>query len=411
MGAESALGRSGPDGSWPEQADAEVSAPRAAVAAMPRVAFLFNAQAHQILHGITTAEALAMGWRVNVDILAASSAHLDLARAATGPDGHCLMRFERIGSPLLHRIAALRRSAVPPKLLTLIGARRQLDRYEAIALPERTSTIIRHFGVRRPRLIHVDHGAGDRAAGFDPRIARFDFALVAGEKQRRRMLAEGLIRPGAHATVGYPKFEAADRLRDPAWSPFAESRPVILYNPHFSPALSSWPSDGLRIVDAIARSGRFNLIVAPHIRMCDNPRTRATVRAALAPYAGLPNVHVDLGSQRSIDMSYTMLADLYVGDVSSQIYEYLRTPRPALFVDSRGRDWRDDPDFAHWHFGPVIQGGVGVIAAIDAAFSSHRHYADRQRTAFADTFDLRDGESHSHRAAASIAAYLGIAVR
>ncbi|WP_016745183.1 CDP-glycerol glycerophosphotransferase family protein [Rhizorhabdus wittichii] len=378
-----------------------------AVAPLPRVAFLFNAQAHQILHGITTAEALALGWQVDVDILSASATHLDLARTLTQGESHGLLRFERIGPRLLHRTADLLRSAVPPKLLTLASVRRQLDRYDAIALPERTSTIMRRLGVVRPRLIHVDHGAGDRAAGFDRRIARFDFALVAGEKQRRRMLAEGLIRPGAHAVVGYPKFEAIDRLRDPHWTPFADDRPIILYNPHFSAKLGSWPRHGVAIVDAIVRDGRFNLIVAPHIRLCDNARARAAATAVLAPYAGRPGVHVDLGSHRSIDMSYTTLADIYVGDVSSQVYEFLRTPRPALFVNSHGRAWQDDPDYAHWRFGPVVDGPEALVAGLDRAIAGHGDYAPEQRRAFADTFDLREGESHSRRAAAAIAGFLG----
>lgn len=391
----------------------EAARPRPAqgVSPLPRIAFLFNAQAHQILHGITTAEALALGWRANVDILSASAAHLDLARSLTREESHCLLRFERIGTPLLHRTAHLLRSAVPPKLLTLAAVRRQLDQYDAIALPERTSTIMRRLGVTRPRLIHVDHGAGDRAAGFDPRIAKFDFALVAGEKQRRRMLAEGLIRQDAHAVVGYPKFEAIDRMRDPHWTPFADERPIILYNPHFSAKLGSWPRDGIAIVEAIVRDGRFNLIVAPHIRLCDNARTRAAVAAALAPYAGRPDVHVDLGSPRSIDMSYTTLADIYVGDVSSQIYEFLRRPKPALFVNSHGRAWHDDPDYAHWHFGPVVDGPEALIAGLDRAIAGHDDYAPEQRRAFADTFDLREGESHSARAAAAIAAFLGAVPR
>lgn len=412
MAGQLVVARSG-IGTAPDMGTAGGEAARAlgAAAPLPRVAFLFNAQAHQILHGITTAEALAVGWRANVDILSASAAHLDLARALTRAESHCLLRFERIGPRLLHRTADLLRSAVPPKLLTLAAVRRQLNLYDAIALPERTSTVMRRFGVTRPRLIHVDHGAGDRAAGFDPRIARFDFALVAGEKQRRRMLAEGLIRHGAHAVVGYPKFEAIDRLRDPHWSPFADARPVILYNPHFSAKLGSWPRDGIAIVDAIVRDGRFNLIVAPHIRLCDTARTRAAVAAALAPYADRPGVHVDLGSHRSIDMSYTTLADIYVGDVSSQIYEFLRQPGPALFVNSHGHRWRDDPDYAHWHFGPVVDGADRLIEGIDRAIAGHGNYAPEQRRAFADTFDLRDGQSHSHRAAAAIAAFLGAEAR
>lgn len=377
-------------------------------APQPKIAFLFNAQTHQLLHGITIAEELATRWNVQVDILSASSRHLKLARAIVRPRNRSLLHFEQLGSRLLHGLAALTGSVVPPKVLTLFDARRRLDSYAAIALPERTSTIMRRFGVTRPRLIHVDHGAGDRAAGFDPRIAQFDFAMLAGEKQRRRMLDEGLIRHGAHEVVGYPKFEAADRLRDPCWSPFADPKPVILYNPHFSSDLGSWTRDGMKIVDAVVRDGRYNLIFAPHIRMCDSRAKRKAMLAALKPYLNAPNLHIDLGSRRSIDMTYTMLADVYVGDVSSQIYEYLRHPRPALFINSHYKAWQDDENYAHWRFGPVIWRGEDIIAGIDRAIADHRLYRNAQIRAFTNTFTIDRDESCSIRAAAAIAAYLGL---
>lgn len=361
-----------------------------------------------MLHGLTTAESLALGWRAHVDILSPAQGHLDYARAITSAQSHCLLRFELIGSRLLRRLSAVTGSVIPPKLLTLLNIRERLDSYDALVLPERTSSIIRKLGVTRPALIHCDHGAGDRAAGFDPRIARFDFALVAGEKQRRRMLAEGLIRPGAHATVGYPKFEAADRVRDQDWTPFAERRPIILYNPHFSRTLGSWDKAGVELVARIAQSGRYNLIVAPHVRLCDNARRRAAVGHALAPFRDLPNVHVDLGSDRCIDMTYTMMADIYLGDVSSQIYEFLRTPRPCLFFNAHGRAWRDDPDFAHWRYGPVIADAARITEAIDDARAQHGDFVDTQRQGFSDTFDLKENRSHSLRAAEAIAVFMSL---
>lgn len=375
---------------------------------LPRIAFLFNAQAHQMLHGITIAEELALGWQANVDILSAAPGHLQLARRLTNSESHRMLRFDLIGSRPLRRTAHAIGSVVPPKLLTLLHSRRRLDDYDAIALPERTSTIMRSLGVSRPRLIHLDHGAGDRAAGFDPRIARFDFALVAGEKQRRRMLADRLIRPDGHAVVGYPKFEAADRLRDKGWTPFADSRPIILYNPHFSVELGSWHRYGATIARRIAEDGRFNLVVAPHIRLCDSHRRRSAFLRALDPISALPNVHIDPGSERSIDMTYTAMADLYVGDVSSQIYEYLRTPRPCIFINGDCRQWQGDPDHAHWRFGPVVEQVASVLPAIERALETHGDFVAEQRRGFLETFHLDADTGQSRRAAAAIARFLSL---
>lgn len=369
-----------------------------------RVAFFFNAQLHQALHGVSVAAALARQPGFEVDILSPSAETIAYAQDLVARLGGAPVGFHRLSAPGAERInRALGRSALP-KLLTLALAARRLARYDAIALPERTSILLKRLGLRGPRYVHLDHGAGDRAAGFDPRIRFFDFVLMAGEKHRARMLRDRLVRPGAHAVVGYPKFEAADAMRDPAWTPFADGKPVILYNPHFS-GLGSWPGHGLDIVRQFAAQDRYNLIVAPHIRLFAQANTHPEARAALAELGQHPHIHVDLGSERSVDMSYTSLADVYVGDVSSQVYEFLRIPKPCLFLNPHKVDWQEDENYAHWHFGPVIDDTSDVPAAVDAAIASHGDYLPAQQAGLDATFGGGAG-SASERAAAAIACYL-----
>src|SRR3546814_11985302 len=64
-------------------------------------------------------------------------------------------------------------------------------------------------------------------------------------------------------------------------------------------------------------------------------------------------VMIDLASDRLFDMSYTSGADIYLGDVSSQVYGFLATPRPCLFLDTHGVDWEGDPDYLFWMPGDV----------------------------------------------------------
>ncbi len=370
-----------------------------------RLCFLFNAQRHQMLHGLSTAALLGRRDDVEVTILSPAPGHLDYARWLVDRLGGSAIRYEGLQSSLLEAARRLTGATVPPKILTLIVLARRLRHFDAIALPERTSIVLKRLGVRHPRFIHLDHGAGDRAAGFDPRIRLFDFVLMAGAKHRRRMLRDGLIREGSHAVVGYPKFEAADAARDPAWTPFpGDERSIVLYNPHFS-ELGSWERMGARLIAAFAAQDRYNLVVAPHVRLLDGQRARARWQPLFDGYRGHPRIYVDPGSDRSIDMSYTSLADLYVGDVSSQVYEYLRERRPCLFLDAHGIDWRDDENYAHWHFGPVAEAKADIMAAVDHAFASHGAYRPVQDQAYEETFDAR-GESGSQRAADAIAAYL-----
>ncbi len=99
-------------------------------------------------------------------------------------------------------------------------------------------------------------------------------------------------------------------------------------------------------------------------------------------------------------MTYTRMADLYLGDVSSQVYEFLRTPRPCLFLNSHGVAWREDENYSHWRFGPVLDRADAVIAALDAARATHDAFAPAQAAGFAHTFDLQG--SSSKRAAAAV---------
>ena len=277
------------------------------------ICFFFNAQIHHLLHAMPLALELSHDPRFRVDIIAAGADHIALARDLAARHGGGRLNFIHLDNIWLRTLSHLSGHASPPKLATLLAARRRLARYDAIVVPERTSLLLRRLGRADSRFIHTCHGAGDRAVGYDPRIALFDFVLLAGEKQRRRMLAQGLIREDHYAIAGYGKFDLT-RGQRPA-SPFADSRPIILYNPHFSPRLSSWQAMGMDVLRQFAADDRFNLIVAPHVRLFDNRRKRAAAERMLAEFAALPHIHVDLGSRASVDMSYVHLAAAYIGEI------------------------------------------------------------------------------------------------
>src|SRR5205085_183045 len=99
-------------------------------------------------------------------------------------------------------------------------------------------------------------------------------------------------------------------------------------NPHFDRSLGSWTAWGPQILRAFAGQRDFNLIFAPHLRLFGSRPAEAI--AALAPFREHPGIHIDLGdTTAAIDMTYTRLADVYLGDASSQVYEFLRTPKPC----------------------------------------------------------------------------------
>ncbi|MGN6124594.1 MAG: hypothetical protein ACTHOJ_16755, partial [Sphingomonas oligoaromativorans] len=107
------------------------------------------------------------------------------------------------------------------------------------------------------------------------------------------------------------------------------------------------------------------------------------------------------GSRASTDMSYTSAADIYLGDVSSQVYEFLHRPRPCLFLNSQNAEWRGNPNSAHWQTGEVIADPTDLGAALDRAVAEHVHYLPMQQELFRRSFDLTE-ESSADRAAKAI---------
>lgn len=348
-----------------------------------RVAFLYIAEAYQVYHGASIALALAQreGWEVvsyyhDPD----TPHHLERIRDAFGapPQRYVPLRKSALTKALQK---AFRRLSLF-KDMVMWDNHRVLAGYDAIFAVENTIASLRWMGVRKPRLIYSPHGFGDRARGFIPRIGRFDFVLVAGAKTARRMLAEGLIRPKDHALTGVIKLEVAERMAAQWTAPFDATRPLVLYNAHKAPDLTSWPRFIEPMLEGFARHRSMNLIVAPHVKLFwrrtgeyrDEWRSRST-----------GNVFIDPGSDRSVDTSYAAAADIYVGDVSSQVYEFLDRPKPCVFLNAHGIDWRDDPSFAHWHMGDVVDDPANLMETIRAAPARHALYRDRQARMIADT--------------------------
>lgn len=367
-----------------------------------KIAFYYNTQYHQILHSLPVAFALsALRPDFDVCILASTQGHLDFIRGLQPLYPEARVQYRLLDEPAAFSLyRRVRPFTVAPKLWTLWHNRRLFDSFDAIVLTEKTSLNLKRFGVTRPKFIHTAHGAGDRATAVDKRIAKFDFALTPGPKTAKWLLELGIIRPGHYAVGAYAKFDLVRRLRQERAPLFPAARPTILYNPHFRPALSSWPDWGFRILDQVAASDRFNLIFAPHVRLFDPPTPDSY--APFARYRGLPHMLIDLGSTRSIDMTYVTAADLYMGDVSSQVYEFLLSPRPCLFLNAHGVAWQGDDRYRFWTLGPVVDDVRAVMAGLDDAFAREAEFRPVQTAAVAETFDL--GVPHPARHNAEILA-------
>lgn len=381
------------------------------------VGFLFNHEgAHQVAHSVPTAMALSRlrpDWDVTLLHVSGEST-TELERLAASYPGHrCILRSiaptSRIGQlaeVLGRQVAAIGRVGLLRDNLDLFA---ELD---ALVVPEKTSVMLKtRFGLTGLKIIHTRHGAGDRAVGFDRASGEFDFVLLAGQKIQDRLQAAGLLHEGAYGIVGYPKFDTIEpRAEMPRL--FGNDRPTVLYNPHSSPRQSSWYRMGRQVLEYFYRSTKYNLVFAPHVMLFKsrvavsiNPPGLGIVGDIDDKYRLCPHMLIDTGSEKSIDMSYTLAADLYLGDVSSQVYEFMVRPRSCVFLDAHRVAWENDPNYAQWQAGPVIRDIGHLDDALERAVALGPRYRAIQERLFAYTFDLT-GRPSAERAALAIADYL-----
>jgi len=352
------------------------------------IAFLALGEPHQLFHILGPAVALA------------NKGHAVTLFVATVWHEQIIARHAPGARLTVRRIRTLLRAdppiyKTPNRIISLLLNGDHVTKFDILVTPERSSTVLKRIGAFSGMMAHLPHGAGDRAASYDSRIKLFDLVIAPGEKDRRRFISRGLVQEDRCVTAGYAKFDliggALPRF-------FDNEKPIVLYNPHFDKELSSWPGMGADLIRAFAAETRFNFIIAPHIRL------RGAMRRsfeALASRNRAGHVRFDSGSLHSINMDYTRAAAIYLGDVSSQVYEFIHTPRPCVFLNPRNTAWQNDEHYWHWRYGPVAVTVDGAMRALSVATATQEKYEAVQREGF-ETAIAQPGLSASEEIAAAL---------
>jgi len=375
-----------------------------------RVGFLFNHYAvHQVPHAAPYAFELSRLFpEIEVIVACATRKELAMVReiAQLYPGHRC--RYVRVRpswfylptDPFVSRKKFKRKNIVLRDNLDFF---RSLD---ALVAPERHCFKLRsQYGLTELKLIHTRHGAGDREGGFDDRSHAFDFTLLPGRKYVERLSELGHLPPEKYAVAGWPKFEVVRGLQRGRRRFFDNDNPVVVYNPHFDQDVSSWAKMGLQVLDWFAANPRYNLIFAPHVVLFK----RSQRHNAFLPrkYQRIANILVDTDSVNLSDMTYMLAADVYLGDVSSQVYEFLLEPRPCVFLNAHHVEWRGNVHYLHWTLGQVVGDVPAELGpALERAPALQEQFRPRQEEAFAYTFHSEPGSTAAERGARAIARFL-----
>ena len=375
-----------------------------------RVGFLLNHYTvHQVPHVVPYACELSRLYPdVEVIIACSSRQELSAARAISQlyPGHRC--HFQRLRPVWYYAfidpfVAQQKFKHKEMVLRNNLAFFRSLD---ALVAPERHCLRLQtRHGVTNLKFINVRHGAGDREGSFDARSRAFDLTLLPGQKYVDRLSELAYLRSGAYAVVGWPKFEVVAAQRPKPRRFFANDKPIVVYNPHFEQEISSWQTLGTQVLDFFAANQNYNVIFAPHIILFKRSKRHQAVLPS--KYRNVPNIFIDTQSAALTDMTYILAADIYLGDVSSQVYEFLLNPRPCIFLNAHKVHWQDNPYYAHWQLGKVISDiATELPSALELAVPSHPQFVAKQRDAFRYTFYVEAESTAAQRGAVAIAEFL-----
>lgn len=253
-----------------------------------------------------------------------------------------------------------------------------------------------------PKLIKFPHGPVGRSYSYNKDLLDFNFQLLFGNYHFEQMKALNLLSKH-YVVAGYPKIDAVKSNNGKAF--FINNKPIVLYNPHFSPPLSSWHHLGLDVLKFFFKQNDYNLIFAPHINLFQD---KGGFDESIIPekYKNSKHILIDTGSEESVNMTYVLNSDIYLGDVSSQVYEFIITPRPCIFLNPTNVNYKNDFNFRFWQCGEIINNIENLKQKLNNCIVDFETYKPTQKKITEENFYTEKGSTASDRTAKAINNYL-----
>jgi hypothetical protein len=366
-----------------------------------KIIFLFLHGTHHLFHIATTAMELSrLQDEYKVILLSCTEDHTKILKKIQQiyPENRC--EIINTKTPFRFKYLNYKKKSYPSPYDTIPRSVELLkDADFVITTSHSTPELFRKFRIKKPKILYQYHGCGDRRYGFDPELRRFDFMLLPGDYHLRRLLSENIIEREKTEIVGWPKLDYQVNIQELRGQLFPNHNPIVLYSPHWEEKLSSYKKWGEDIIKYFFNQQDLNLIFAPHVQI-KHWKNKYGYNINFDAY-NCDTVHIDFDSVKSVDLSYLHIADLYLGDVSSIVYEWIAIkPRPCVFLNANTIQWRDNVDYRFWDFGPVVENIHELAVKLNKSFKddSFLHIQKERITEYMDITDIPS----SQRAALAI---------
>jgi len=370
------------------------------------VIFLYLHGLHQLYHSVTTALELSnLNKNIRVLLLSCNREHTQqLERAKRGYPHVSNVEIIELNQPFRYKYLNFKKKSYPSVNAMVKRAKKYMkDADVVVTTSHGLVKMFKKFKISGPKVIIMKHGCGDRAYSFDEAYSDFDLVLLGGEHHRKVMLEKNISTESQLKVIGYPKFDFPVNLESIKSKIFKTNKPIVLYNPHWKPQFSSYNLYAKFILEYFKNNNDYNLIFAPHI-LIKHWKTHYKYNIDFDNYKSA-SIHIDFGSHYSTDNSYTRLADIYIGDVSSLVYEFIALkPRPCIFLNAHNIKWKNNLYYRFWELGFVVEKQSDFDTIFKSSINNNT-FEELQKTRIKEYMDLSEVSS-SKRAAQAISDFI-----
>ncbi|MEA1972498.1 MAG: hypothetical protein U9N34_04285 [Candidatus Cloacimonadota bacterium] len=370
-----------------------------------KIVFMYLHGIHQLYHSAVVAMELSiLQDEYKIELLSCHPNQTAILNqiASLYPQNRC--HIVQLPLPFRFKYLNIKKKIYPPPYLTMRFAKKYLIGASAIvATSHATARSSKKINITKPKFIYQYHGCGDRKYGFDPKFKDFDFMLLPGNYHLKRLLEENVIKKEQTKIIGWPKMDYPILTKEVKKKLFKNNRPIVLYNPHWKPSLSSYHIWAEKILTFFSKSSKYNLIFAPHIQI-KHWQVKYKYNIDYDRFKS-DNIHIDFGSNQSVNGTYQKIGDIYMGDVSSMIYEFIAyKERPCVLLNAHKVSWENDANYRFWQYGPVVDHIEELESKITEAINT-QSFLELQKKRIKEYMNLTH-EKSSLRAAKAILNYL-----
>lgn len=366
-----------------------------------KIVFLYFYGLHQLYHSAMIAMELSkLDSKLEVLCFSSNQEHTNALNTIKFLFPESNSKIVQLRQPFRYKYLNFKKKSYPSVNAMMKIAKKHLkDADYIVTTSHGTPKMLVKNKITKPILIYQYHGCGDRKYGFDPGFKRFHYMLLPGKYHQNRLIEENIIAKDKTFIIGWPKFDYSLKISPQSKKLFENENPTVLYTPHWEPKLTSFNHYSEFILSFFKKNKNYNLIFAPHI-LIKHWKTHYKYRIDFSEFKS-DNIIIDFGSEYSTNGTYLNNSEMYIGDVSSMVYEFIAfKPRPCLFLNSHKIEWKGNVDYRFWDYGPVVESFDEFANKFEEAFV-HKEYLNIQKRRISEYFHLTEEQS-SIRAAKAI---------